>query len=170
MFRSLTSILTLSAMLLHSILGCCSHHAHACEHGHAVENCAVGHDGHEGEIVHHGHDHGHHRHHDDEGDCDAEHGLAAHGDGHVDDESHECPHGPCGHECQGGDCTYTQTSNVKTPAPADGGLWFPLPIVEQFVSALNGLNGLLLPGQAETGPPDALAACCCRAMTQVWRL
>ncbi|MBI1315063.1 hypothetical protein GC176_27545 [bacterium] len=159
MFQSLASILTVSVMLLHSILGCCSHHAHACEHGHAVENCAAWHDGNEGEIACHGHQ----RHHGDEPD----HGLAAHDDGHGDHESHECPHGPCGHECQGGNCTYTQSPKVKTPALADGRLWFPLSMVEQFVSAL---NGSLLPGQSETGPPDALATCCCRPMTQVWRL
>lgn len=170
MFQSLTSILTLSAMLLHSILGCCTHHAHACEHGHAVEGCVAGHDEHEGEHVgqsHDGHGHDHHRNHGHDDDDGHEHdGLTvAHEDGHGDHESQECPHGPCGFDCEGADCTFTQSSKVKTPMPGDGGLWFPLAITDEFVSPV---TGFVLADRADSGPPRASTASCCRTMTQVW--
>ena len=167
MLQSLTTILTVSAMLLHSIFGCCTHHAHACEHGHTVEGCVVGHEEHEAENEDHGHDHGHHRHDGHEDARDAEHGLGVtHEGGHGDHGPHDCPHGPCGFDCEGGDCTYTQSSKVKTPAPGDGGLWFPLAITHEFVSPVTGL--LLLADRADSGPPRASVACCCRTMTQVW--
>ena len=171
MFQSLTSILTMSAMLLHSILGCCTHHAHACEHGHVVEGCVAEHDEHEGESAGHSDDgHGDHgrQHHGEETDAghDDHDGLTvAQEDGHDDHETHECPHGPCGFDCEGGDCTYTQSSKVKTPAPGDAGLWFPLAITHEFVSPV---TGLFIADRADSGPPRAAAACCCRTMTQVW--
>ena len=173
MFQSLTSILTMSVMLLHSILGCCSHHAHACEHGHVVEGCVAGHE-HESHLVEHSdadhevHGHQHHGEKRDDGyDHDHDGLTVAHVDGHDHHESHECPHGPCSFECVGGDCTYTQSSKVKTPAPGDSGLWLPLAITNEFVSPV---TGLILADRFDTGHPRASAACCSRTMTQVWRL
>lgn len=172
MFQSLTTILTMSVMLLHSILGCCTHHAHACEHGHVVEGCVAGHDQHESHGAEHsgdGHDDHGHQHHGEKRDDGHKHdhdGLTvSHEDGHDDHESDECPHGPCGSECEGGDCTYTQSSKVKTPVPGDGGLSFPVAITHEFVSPVTGLT---LVDRSDTGPPKACAACCCRTMTQVW--
>ncbi len=162
MFRFLTTATTVSVMLLHSILGCCTHHAHACEHGHSVEECAVGD---EADVARHSGDV--HRHHVSERDYDAEHGIAAHDGEHGDHESGECPHGPCGQECQSGDCTYTPSSKVKAPTPADGQVWFPLAVTAHLNAAIPGSR---FPGRAEVGFSDASAACCCRTMTQVWRL
>jgi len=174
MFQSLTSILTMSAMLLHSILGCCTHHAHACEHGHVVEGCVAGpdqHADHRVELSDAGHeDHGHQDHgknRDDGHEHDRGGLTTADEDGHDDHESDECPHSPCGFDCEGGDCTFTQSSRVRTPTPGDGGLWFPLAIAHEFVSPVTGLIHV---DRSDTGPPRASAACCCRTMTQVWRL
>jgi hypothetical protein len=165
MFRLLTRAATVSAMLLHSIFGCCTHHAHACEHGHAVENCMARHEAHDS--VGTGHEHHSHRHHIVEHDRGPEHQAVADHDGDGEHESHECPHGPCGHTCQGDDCIYTLSSKVRPPLPTEGSLWSPLAIAEPFVTSV---TASLFPGRAETGPPAALAACCCRTMTQVWRL
>jgi hypothetical protein len=179
MFQFLASILTMSLMLLHSLLGCCTHHAHACEHGHVVEDCVAGHEqhkGHRAEIPEAGHEfekaHGDHcEHHHGEKRDGHEHdhdGLtAAHEDGHDDHESHECPHDSCGFDCEGEDCTYTPSSKVKTPTSGDSGLSFPLAITHEFVSPV---TGLILVDRSDTGPPKACSACCCRTMTQVWRL
>lgn len=166
MFQSLTSILTMSAMLLHSILGCCTHHAHACEHGHVVEGCVAGHDEHESEHVEQSHEeHGHDHQHGEKSEHEHDGVAVAHEDGHGDHESQECPHGPCGFDCEGGDCTFTQPSKVKTPNPADSGLCFPVAITHEFVSSV---TGLVLKDRSDSGPPRALSACCCRTMVQVW--
>jgi len=168
MFQSFTSILTLSAMLLHSILGCCTHHAHACEHGHVVEGCVVEHDEHESDhvdLLDEGHGHDGHQHHGEKSEHDHDGLAVAHEGGHGDHESQECPHGPCSFDCDGGDCTFTQSSEVKVPAPGDGGLWFPLPIPHEFVSPD---TGLILADRSDSRPPKAATASCCRAITQVW--
>jgi len=156
MFRLLTQAMTVSAMLLHSIFGCCTHHAHACDHGHTVENCAARHEA--AEPASSRHDHGLHRHLDTRPEHDA--------DRH-EHRSDDCPHGPCSHECQNGDCMFTLSPRVKSPTPADGCRWFPLAIAEPFLAVA---AGPLFAAHAEPAPPDALATSCRRTMTQVWRL
>lgn len=155
MFQTLASILTMSAMLLHSILGCCSHHAHACEHGHSVETCPADHDAHG----------------DDAADTQHVHEHLAPADaepcGHGGEESDECPHQPCQHNCDGSDCHFNQTVKVKTPTPDDVGEGFSA----AFASVLLTPTAGHCPARsADTGPPGLSAACCCRPMMQVWQL
>ncbi|MDA1163743.1 MAG: hypothetical protein O3B13_11630 [Planctomycetota bacterium] len=178
MSSSLTSILTISAMLLHSILGCCWHHAHACEHGVSVGDCAVEHDEHHSVVPEAAHDeheagdhqncsgvdaHAHHGH----GNVDHDTPLVANEDGHRQDDSSRHQHDSCPQNCEGGDCSFTQSPQVKTPAPDDGQLSFP------FAAAILAgapMAGHLSAHYADSGPPGSPAASCCRTMTQVWRL
>ena len=162
MSRNVTSILTMAAMLLHSILGCCAHHAHACEQVESAVRCQTEHNGLHAEVSEVAHD---------------EHRRAAHKDCHSapretvthcrgmdhqvqepnlvgDDEVHEpLPHSPCQQSCDDGDCRFTQSSVVRTPSPGEGQLICPV-----FVAADTGLPGRTQASfrRADSGPPDAL--------------
>lgn len=179
MFQSMTSILTMSAMLLHSILGCCSHHAHACEHGHAVETCDSGHDEHVGhhrdrDVHKHGSQHQGHAHHADSG-CrhktsvtaeDIEQPLMAESE-HEDRRLPACPHAPCEHDCGSGDCSFTQTSNVRTPTPDDARAGLSGVFASAHVTPMSvGISATF----ADSGPPGLSVNCCDRPLLQVWRL
>jgi hypothetical protein len=178
MFSHVTSILTISAMLLHSILGCCAHHAHACEHGVSVVECAVEHGEHHSdvaEVAHDDHEHGDHQNcsgadeHAEHGHGNVDHGtpMAAHESGRGDHDSPPHPHDSCPQNCEGGDCSFTQSSQVKTPAADDGQLSFP--IAATIVAAIS-IAGHVSAHHADSGPPGVVVPSCCRPMTQVWRL
>jgi hypothetical protein len=175
MFSKLTNILTMTAMLLHSILGCCAHHAHGCEHGSSADEC------HSEHVEHHEHasDVAHSCHHEaDDSACGSDADDAAResrGDincqqqlAHVGHESPPHPEGPCQQNCDGGDCRFTQSPEVKTPSLQDGRLCCPsapaaFSLAPPFRFAAESLA-------AESRPPRALTTGCCRPMTQVWRL
>jgi len=181
MFRNVTSILTISAMLLHSILGCCSHHAHACEHGSSVGECAVEHDEHHSDVAEAAHDEREDGDHEQGGhqncssvDDHAQHGhgdvvhdtpMVAHEDGRGDDDSPQHPHEPCPQNCAGGDCSFTQSSQVKTPTPDDGRLSFP---VAATIVAATSIAGHVSAHHADAGPPGSVVPSRRRPMTQVW--
>lgn len=178
MFSNLTSILTMTAMLLHSILGCCSHHVHACEHGESSAQCQTVHVEHHsdvpevGHIAHHEVDHeacsalsaesGHSCHEDSHSRL-----QAAHLDAHEDRGSLPDRHTPCQQNCDDGDCRFTLSSAVKTPAPDEGQLSFP-PSVNTVCAAVCCAE--LSAVRADTGPPGLLPDKYGRALTQVWRL
>ncbi|NQV23247.1 MAG: hypothetical protein HQ518_02670 [Rhodopirellula sp.] len=161
MFSNATSILTMMAMLLHSILGCCSHHAHACEHGLSVSGCQAEHHEHcrEAEQADHiGHQH--------QGDRHDHHAPQSVVDDHSDDSAGHS-HEPCRRSCEGGDCRFTQSSQVKTPTPDEGRLSAP--------AATPAVADSLIAAQVsavcvDAGPLRDSAAGCHRLMTQVWRL
>jgi hypothetical protein len=175
MFSNLTNILTMTAMLLHAVLGCCAHHAHACEHGSSAEECQAGH------VEHHEHasEVNHSCHHEaDDSACgsvadDAEResrGVINRQQevAHEDHESSPHPEGPCQQNCDGGDCRFTQSPEVKTPSLQDGRLCCPslcaaFSTAASFRFAAESLA-------AESRPPRALTTGCRRPMTQVWRL
>ena len=176
MFSNVTSILTMTAMLLHSILGCCTHHAHACEHGESVVRCQTEHDEchpEDFEVARNLHQGAVH-----EACHSAPKTSVTHCRG-IDhqvpetfqadnEESHESlPHSPCRQNCEDGDCLFTQSSVVKTPSPDEGRLNFPV-----FAVADAGLPGRTQASvrRADSRPPDTLAGECCRPMLQVWRL
>jgi len=173
MLSKLTSVLTMTAMLLHALLGCCAHHAHGCEHELSVEECRDGHVGHrlkEPEFAHAGHsDEGHagcSTHGDDHGTQDVADGTQV--TRHEKRDSSPHPESPCRQNCDAGDCRFTQSPEVKTSSLADGRLCCPsstaaFSMVESCRFAFEYLA-------AESRPPRALATGCCRHMTQVWRL
>lgn len=180
MFQSMTSILTMSAMLLHSILGCCSHHAHACEHGHTVETCESGHDEHAGDRCErnadseHGYQHEGHIHrgadgclHENSESVEHSEQLTAAELAHDHDDVPACPHGPCQHECAGDGCSFTQTSEVRTPAPDDVGFALSGAFASVHSTPVSGGYSAEF---ADAGPPGLSVACCDRPLLQVWRL
>ncbi|MFT5328512.1 MAG: hypothetical protein ACI8P0_006425 [Planctomycetaceae bacterium] len=178
MFSNVTSILTLTTMLLHSIFGCCSHHAHACEHGESVAQCQAEHDEHRSEVREVAHRDHHEAGHEgcsttpeeSEHGCrgDSHSGLqTAHLDDHEVSESQPDPHAPCQQNCNDGDCRFTLSSAVKTPAPDEGQL--SCPASATTVGAAVCCAGLS-PRRADSGPPGTPPDNCARALIQVWRL
>ena len=184
MSHNMTSILTTVAMLLHSIFGCCAHHAHACEHADPVAGCQAEHDEHHSSAsevagaseVAHAENHG--AAHDD---CSTTSERAGHdghevaprfeegrhSDSHEDGGSLPHRHAPCQQNCDEGDCSFTQPSVVKTPLPDAGKLSFPV-----IAATVSGLIGCAQASASRTdaGPPHARADECCRPMFQVWLL
>lgn len=175
MFSNLISILTMTAMLLHSILGCCAHHAHACEHGQSAENCQPEHVEHHADeaknapAVHLGEGHAGCTSRVDDGDR----GCRDEADGtqaiaHDKHDSSKHPQGPCQQNCDGGDCRFTQSPEVKTPSLEDGRLCCPS--ASAAFSMAPSVQFAFEYFAADSRPPRALATGCCRPMTQVWRL
>lgn len=168
----------MTAMLLHSILGCCSHHVHACEHGESSARCQAEHAERHSEVPEVGHvDHrgaGHET-------CSAtpdesEHGChkdsqrrpqTVHLDDHEDQSSQPDRHAPCQQNCDGGDCRFTLSSAVKTPVPEEGQLSFPLSTSSVCVTVCCADQSAV---RADSGPPGMLPDKYGRALTQVWRL
>jgi len=175
MFSKLTSILTMTAMLLHAVLGCCVHHAHACEHGSSAEECQAEHVEHhseKAEIVHAGHSVEGHAGCSSHGDAD-DHGSRNDADvtqvtAHDEHDSPPHPQRPCQQNCDGGDCRFTQSPEVKTPSLNDGRLCCPSTSATPSMAASCRFEFEHF--AAESRPPCALATGCCRPMTQVWRL
>lgn len=175
MMKFLASIATMSAMLLHSIIGCCGHHVHACEHEHVAVDCSSGQDEQPSgscgrESLHQEH------HHAVQGESDGSRsGRNCECDPHdrrpVDEsnhESHEHPHGPCELGCSDGACSFTPSSKVKTPAPADAGSWNASTTAHQ--PAPEALPTVCGKSSSESVWFRISAAACGRTTTQVWRL
>ncbi len=171
MSRRLISTLTVLAMLLHSILGCCAHHAHAeeCQAAHALCN----HSEHEStqsdsevESDEDGKHKGcHHQH--DESDADTESSSA------VGTTVFCCSHenGPCPqHQCDDSQCRFDKTSVTESPRPNDADA---APCILLAIADL-GLGRSLSEAQclaAIESPLDRWCADHCAAsVTQVWRL
>jgi len=175
MLSKLTSVLTMTAMLLHALLGCCTHHAHGCEHGLSVEECQAEHVEHHlkaAEVAHAGHSneghagcssHGNDGDHESRDDVDGMQVTV-----HEEHDSSSLPQDPCQQDCDGGDCRFTQSPEVKTPSQDDGRLCCPSSLASFPMAA--SCRFAFEPLTKESGPPRALATGCCRHMTQVWRL
>lgn len=186
MFNKLISTLTLSTMLLHSIFGCCTHHAHACDQSHADGN-----DPGAAAVLEHvddehpAHSHSNHRrcsNHDREPgaeiDSSADHLPST---SSLDETVHhnavenrtschgttQDSHAPCPQECDGRDCCFTLASPVKTPSPEDVRLCFPLSA--EVLAAIYSAD-VNVTDARDPGPPAGRASCRCRPMTQVWQL
>src|SRR6187401_1278380 len=96
--RTIVTLFTAAAFMLHFTLGCCAHHAHAAEG--AVCPCKIAvhdHDGHD----HDGHDHDGHDHdgHDHDGH---DHESSEPCDQSPGDSDSPCP----GHHCNDGHCVF----------------------------------------------------------------
>jgi len=180
MLSKLTSVLTMTAMLLHALLGCCAHHAHGCEHGLSVEECQAEHVEHHlkaAEVAHAGYSNEGHAgcssrgdsSHGDYGDHESRDDVG--GMQVTADEEHDSsplPQDPCQQDCDGGDCRFTQSPEVKTPSLEDGRLCCPSAFAAFSMAA--SCRFAFEHFAAEPGPPRVLATGCCRHMTQVWRL
>lgn len=171
MIQRMTSMLAMSAMLLHALLGCCWHHEHICDHGHNIEQCAAD-EGHDSNAVADGHHHNEHGASCADADLPAvahHHAthLSVHHDGHENHESPSCPHVPCQHNCDDGECRFTQGLQVKTPAPDDANATGLMVLACGIVSPSTGFVDAI---SAVGGPPDSAVASIGRPMTQVWRL
>ena len=149
MFQSIISILTTVAVALHAMLGCCSHHAHACEtdggnrsvqHSHTV--CS----------------HGHHEsdEHEPRDNRDS--------DGHDRDQNNGHRH-----SCDEGDCSFAPASRVD-----DFDQIITLSAWSQSLGEMPrlGVTDNLRPLHlAAQGPPDSLTdSGSVRATSQIWRL
>lgn len=174
MFSHVTRILTMTAMLLHSIFGCCSHHAHACEHGESTAQCQAEHDEDYSEFSEVDHQAGHEScsaaPEESQHECHADShcGLqAAQLDGDEDPGSLPDPHAPCQQNCDDGDCRFTLSSAVKTPTPDEGQLSCP-PSATTVCATVCCAE--LSAGRADSGPPGMLPDEHVRALFQVWRL
>ncbi len=175
MFSKLTSILTMTTMLLHAVLGCCVHHVHACEHESSSEECQAKHVEHhsaQAEIAHADHSgEGHtgcssHSNADNhESRNDVEGTLLSE---HEEHDSVPQPPSPCQQNCDGGDCRFTQSPEVKTPSQNDGRLCCPSTLAAASMAA--SCRNEFEHSAAKSRPPHAPVTDCCRPMTQVWRL
>lgn len=181
MFNSFISTLTMITMLLHAVFGCCTHHAHACEDGHADGSCR-------GPVVESAQETHHHGNHagcdrpDDAADIGhhsaAKHSAACSGHQPVQQDTvalndvrgplkPEHSDAPCRRSCEGHDCSFTLASSVKAPSPDNVPLCFPEP-ASRIAEAHRCANGLLV--AIDSGPPVTEFGPGCRPMTQVWRL
>jgi hypothetical protein len=158
MLQRSISFLAMTALLLHSIFGCCWHHAHADAHAIGANEAGPNHNDsqHVVPCAHHCHV---------SLDSDAEQlGHAAH---HRDSNSPE-PHAPCQQDpCDGDVCHFALPLHVKVPSPGESAFTH----AAQTTAAV----ALSCAGQADCYGPGAVSAhastcCCARTMTQVWLL
>ncbi len=141
LMNSVSSILTLVAVLVHSVLGCCWHHEHACDFGHDHELAVAVHS-------HDSEDHDHHRHHQDGDDEPAP----------EDDHS--------GHDgCEDGSCNVVFGPRVDVKAQLDATMYLPVLSTATFlVIAIQSHHG----GVPCESPPWRCGSVPLYAMTQVW--
>lgn len=153
MLHGIITILTTTAVAIHATLGCCAHHAHACEsHEPALA------------VTHESEDHCDHanHHHNDEsageshrsefgGDCDHQH------------------HGGQPQNCDEGECSFSappRSSDIELMLTFS--MWCHALGDAAHVKAIDALVALNV---AAASPPDPLSASgAARAFTQVWRL
>jgi hypothetical protein len=158
MFRSLVSLMTLLAMLLHAWMGCCWHHAHAhpgdCpEHPGLLETVSHSH----GSVCPH---HGDHQH--------LQNGKEQ---GEIPQTQSQEPNSPRHnhHDCDEGTCQYLAGNILKVPAPADGQGsldWLPA-LSSPLAQRIAGLHGACWRADAKV---SSAAKPHVRALTQVWLL
>ena len=117
MFDNFVNLFTAAAMLVHSVLGCCSHHTHACSHGLQTEDhlseCRE-----DSDATAKGSPHQGCCHHDFEPQ-DAPLADRARIDSLATGEqpSDGCPHEPCDHVCERQNCVFaSQFEKVEVPS------------------------------------------------------
>lgn len=174
MTRRLISSLTAFAMLVHSILGCCWHHAHATESQSGAAPCTHFEDGSsqsdskpdsrkQTEHTGCGHEH-------DESEADHSNDTSSSAAESTDtNSSHE--HGPCHHsQCDEGNCQFTKTPVSVTPCPDDGGvqLFVVLPLAN--LGRIGSNFGFTCLEVTQSPPGSWCAQHCAAPVTQVWRL
>ena len=149
MFSCTVHILTLMAMLWHSVGGCCLHHSHAHCKGHEEANSS---DSQESpSVCHHHHDCGEHNHSFESPE--------------VPDESQA----PCNgdHECLEGNCVYNKTASPELVDQQISPFQFDVVITSVPVS--NGPGLALTLDRAEFSY-DAKSSICRCAQMQTWQL
>ncbi len=152
MFHSIITILTMSAVTLHALLGCCAHHSHACDeqqHEVAVVETAV-HD-----------EHCHHQH-DDQVPADD---SAANHCGHQRHSDHQHPDGDG--QCSEPDCSFVTSEHIHDVTLVMM-MWLPVAGDADHLAALKGSLGRQAGADVPIDSlrlPDRL-----RANMQVWLL
>ncbi len=169
MFDFLVNLFTASAMLVHSIFGCCSHHAHVCEHGHEAEKCQHADDrssnAESAEKNEATHSCGHHHHHSATSDtADATEEVTK-----SDESSEQCPHEPCDHSCDGDQCVFASQFDKVEPPASDQVSLVDLVSIQSACLATSG-GQYTAKRHAEAEPTGMLTACRCRLITQTWLL
>ena len=157
MFHFVVTGLTLIATLLHAVLGCCSHHAHA---GHT--HCASAGEHHHAAAESEGHTHrcchAHHEQPDSE-----PHGLLQSGEGNQEDGERHAP----GHDsCDEGTCQFVWPSKVSLPS-YDGPAPFATLPARLVSTAVSGGALYSWLGFSRSGLPPTLGV---HDLTQVWRV
>jgi len=171
MARRLVSTLTTLAMLVHSMLGCCSHHAHAdeCQTAHAL--C----------------DHSEHESSQSDSEVGFEEDSEHKGCGHQHDESASenesssavdttlcfCSHerGQCPHnQCDEDDCRFVKTSVTATPRPGDDGKTAFAFLSIADLGLAQSLSEAARLEVVKSAPGRWCADLCAAPVTQVWRL
>ncbi len=151
MLQRSISILATTAVLLHSVFGCCWHHAHAADHVTGLAETASGH----GPVGH---------------QCHAHSSRDTHHPGHVvhhQNDGPREPHAPCQRNpCDGDACHFAPTAHIKVPGPDDSRLTDST-IVARTVQPGCGTTVGCLPCVA---PAESTTRCYARVMTQIWLL
>ena len=158
MFHRVVTLLTLSATLLHAVLGCCAHHAHAGD----GTCCASGTQPAEAlpekpQPCCHRHDHEH------AAESGAVETAAA-----ADEPRHHGAPAPEPDPCEEESCTSLVASKVTVPADDQAG-WLDVIPVSVFAADLSrAVRRLAGPADlSRSGLPASLRV---QALTQVWRL
>ena len=143
--------LMIGVMLLHSVVGCCWHHAHshaapiserhATFHGHATCR-SFGHAEHD-----HDDDHDHHQ-----------HGPVGSQDGSDSEEPHDM--------CEHGECVYVAGKSVELSAPVAS--FAPAPVVVELVDSGIVAMPVRAPKTGWRTPSETALAVCARL--SVWRI
>ncbi len=152
--HTIITILTMFAVALHAMLGCCAHHQHVCldTHGMALP---VQH-------LHEGCSHVHGHHHRDSAESASE--DSSHSEGH----RHQHDGGPL-HDCDEGKCdvTYPQRLDYFELEPSLSNWCLPL----CGPAHVDGLHSLVAMHSTCMRPPDPLVGTGVeRFIIQVWRL
>jgi len=150
MFHGIITFLTTLAVMLHALLGCCAHHAHACDgHQHDVGIVAD-----EAEHGHSHHDHSHH--HSTADDCSD------------DDEDRDEHHGD-DEPCDEADCSFVSIER-SDDANVILSLTLSLPVHGDTADATTLRDSLSRRFGTKTPPGHLLSPESLRAQTQVWLL
>jgi len=156
MFHSIITILTMTAVALHAMLGCCVHHAHACDsHASGAESTDL--------VEADAHcSHAHVHQHQDEEDGEPSSLDPANGSGHEHDSA------PA-HGCDEADCSFTSAQrSIDVELMLTFSKWCP---ALGDVAHADSIQSLLSLHSAAETPPDPLSwSGPARVTTQVWRL
>lgn len=139
--KTIPHILTLATILIHSVFGCCWHHAHACETDHVDVETTVAHD--------HGHSH-------DTPDSDESIPVDHHDGDHSEDDG-----------CDEGSCTFISAARGDIESQLDSVMLVPtlLNIACTVTLQLTQHGGF----GANNSPLQSVSEPLC-ALTQVWLL
>ena len=147
LMNSVSSILTLVTVLIHSVLGCCWHHEHACDFGHDHGQAVAVHTH---DIDDHDHHDGHHHHgHHQDGD-----------DQPAPDDDHS------GHDgCEDGSCIVVFGPRVDLKAQLDATMCLPVPSSATLLVVVTQSQDGGVPCES---PPWRVGSAPLYALTQVW--